>query len=74
MALEDVFDCPKMKKLYQKNKIYSQKEIVDIALSNKMITIDCLKDEDMINVEGWDGEDFNGDCLFEFDGVGEDKF
>ena len=65
---------PKMKKLYQKNRIYSEDEISDIALSNGMITIDCLKDEDMISVEEWDGKELGGWCLFEFDRVGEDKF
>ena len=57
-------DYLKIKELYKKNKIYSEEEISDIALSNGMITIDCLKDENMISVEEWDGKDLvDGVCL-----------
>lgn len=58
-----------MNKIYYKNKIYSEKEIINIATVNKMITVDCLKDENMISVEK-EGED----CLFEFRKIEEDKF
>jgi len=58
-----------MKKIYCKNKIYYEKEINNIATVNKMVTVDCLKDENMISVEK-EGED----CLFEFTKTGEDKF
>jgi len=40
-----------MKKIYRKNKIYSEEEINNIATINKMITVDCLKDENMISIE-----------------------
>ena len=58
-----------MKKIYRKNKIYSEEEINNIATINKMITVDCLKDENMISIEK-EGED----CLFELRKVGENKF
>lgn len=58
-----------MVKLFNKNKFYSENEIIEIAAKNRMITVDCLKDENMISVE-----EEGADCLFEFSRIGEDKF
>ena len=58
-----------MENIYCKNKIYSEEEINNIATINKMITVDCLKDENMISIEK-EGED----CLFEFTRIKGDKF
>ena len=47
--------------IFAKNKIYSLREIIDVCNKNGLITVDCLKDENMISVE-----EKGGDCLFEF--------
>lgn len=62
-----------MRKIFCKNKIYSENEINEIAVANGLATVDCLKDENMISIEKWN----NGkgeDCLFEFDRIKEDNF
>ena len=58
-----------MEKIFSKNRVYSEMEIIDIASSNGMITVDCLKDENMISVE-----EEGADCLFEFLRIGDDIF
>lgn len=58
-----------MRKIFSKDKEYSLKEIIDICNKNKLITIDCLKDEGMISVEKE-----GADCLFEFLRVDDDVF
>ena len=62
-----------MGNIFIKNKIYCENEINKIATANKLATVDCLKDEQMISIEKWnDGE--GEDCLFEFDKIGQDMF
>lgn len=55
--------------IFTKNKNYALQEIIDICDKNKLITVDCLKDENMISVE-----EEGVDCLFEFHIISEDKF
>ncbi|MBU4480440.1 hypothetical protein KKG48_03300 [Patescibacteria group bacterium] len=62
-----------MKKIFYKNKIYSENEINKIATANDLATVDCLKDENMISVEEWNNGE-GGDCLFEFNKTEEDEF
>jgi hypothetical protein len=44
-------------------------EIIDICNENGLITVDCLKEENMFSVEKE-----GADCLFEFHRIGEDVF
>ncbi|EKE15745.1 MAG: hypothetical protein ACD_11C00108G0039 [uncultured bacterium] len=55
--------------IFAKNKNYSIQEIIDICNKNNLITVDCLKDENMISIE-----EKGADCLFEFHRVSEDIF
>ena len=52
--------------IFEENKIYSWAKIIDICNHNRLITVDCLKDENMISVERKDK-----DCLFEFSRIKE---
>ena len=63
-----------MKNLFSKNKIYSENNLNKVANANDMTTVDCLKDEKMISLEKFENGELGGECLFEFDRVGEDKF
>ncbi len=56
-------------KIFTKNRSYPLSEIIDICNQNGLITVDCLKDENMISVEKE-----GADCLFEFRKVGDDLF
>ena len=56
-------------KIFSKSKRYSFPEIIDICNQNGLITVDCLKDENMISIEK-EGVD----CLFEFHKVGDNLF
>lgn len=56
-------------KAFTKDKNYSLPEIIDICNQNGLITVDCLKDENMISVEKE-----GADCLFEFHQIGDDFF
>ncbi|MBU4031108.1 hypothetical protein KJ756_03055 [Patescibacteria group bacterium] len=59
--------------IFTKTKNYSLQDIINICNKNDLITVDCLKDENVISVEEWnDGE--GGDCLFEFHKTGKDLF
>ena len=58
-----------MRNIFSKDQFYSEKEIIDIASANGMITVDCLKDENMISVE-----EEGADCLFEFLRIDDDIF
>ena len=58
-----------MRKIFSKDKFYSEMEIIAISSANGMITVDCLKDENMISVE-----EKGADCLFEFLRIDEDVF
>lgn len=62
--------------IFIKNKPYSFNEIIDICDKNNLVTIDCLKDENMVSVEEWDPieECLVGECLFEFYRLKEDVF
>lgn len=60
--------------IFVKNRIYSFDEISDICIENDMITVDCIKDEEMVSVEKFIDGELGGDCLFEFDRVGDDQF
>ncbi len=55
--------------IFTKNKNYSLPEIINVCDKNSLITVDCLKDENMISVEKE-----GADCLFEFHKIGEDLF
>jgi hypothetical protein len=55
--------------IFTKSKNYSLREIIDICDKNGLITVDCLKDENIISIE-----EKGGDCLFEFLKIGEDLF
>ncbi len=63
-----------MKNIFYKNKIYSEDEINQIAATNNLTTIDCLKDENMISLEEFKNGELGGECLFEFDRIKEDVF
>ncbi|MBL7156403.1 MAG: hypothetical protein ISS87_02315 [Candidatus Pacebacteria bacterium] len=55
--------------IFIKNKNYSLQEIINICDKNGLITVDCLKDENMISVE-----EKGVDCLYEFHRISEDMF
>lgn len=55
--------------IFTKNKNYSLPEIINVCDKNDLITVDCLKDENMISVEKE-----GADALFEFYKIGEDLF
>lgn len=55
--------------IFTKNKNYSLPEIINICNKNGLITVDCLKDENMVSVEKE-----GADALFEFHKIGEDLF
>ena len=55
--------------IFTKNKNYALQEIINICDENNLITVDCLKDENMISVE-----EEGADCLFEFHRINEDIF
>lgn len=59
----------KMAQIFSKNKEYSLSEIIAICDQNSLITVDCLKDENMISVEKE-----GADCLFEFHKISDDFF
>ncbi|TRZ64624.1 MAG: hypothetical protein D4Q79_01160 [Spirochaetia bacterium] len=56
-------------RIFVKDKNYSFQEIINICDKNDLITVDCLKDENMISVEK-EGVD----CIFEFIKIHEDVF
>lgn len=55
--------------IFTKDKIYSLQEVIDICDKNRLVTVDCLKDENMISVEEKDA-----DCIFEFSRIDDDAF
>ena len=58
-----------MEKIFSKNRVYSEMEIIDIASANGMITVYCLKQDNQISIE------FEGaENLFEFTRKGYDQF
>lgn len=59
--------------IFIKRKTYSFSEIVDICEKNDLMTVDCLKDENMISIEAWNNGDM-GDCIWEFNQIREDIF
>lgn len=62
--------------IFLKNKIYSYEDVIKICNANTLVTVDCLKDENIISVEGWDVQDqsLSGTCLFEFEQIETDQF
>lgn len=62
-----------MKKIFCKDKIYSEIEINRIAIANGLATVDCIKDENMISLEKWNNGE-GEDCLFEFNRIKEKMF
>ena len=62
--------------IFLKNKIYSLQEIVDICDKNRLITVDCLKDENMVSVEEYDKKtrELGGECLYEFNRIRGNRF
>ena len=59
----------KIAQIFSKNKNYSLPEVIDICNQNGLITVDCLKDENMISIEKK-----GADCLFEFHKIGDGIF
>ena len=59
--------------IFSKNKKYFFDDIAKICDKNGLITIDCLKDENMISVEECNGGEL-GDCIFEFKRIGDNLF
>jgi len=55
--------------IFTKNKNYSLPEIINVCDKNDLITVDCLKDENMISVEKE-----GADALFEFQKIGDNLF
>ena len=55
--------------IFSKNKNYSLQKIIDICDQNGLITVDCLKEENMVSVEKEGVE-----CLFEFSKVSNNIF
>ena len=55
--------------IFSKAKNYSLQEIINICDKNDLITVDCLKDENMVSVEKE-----GADCLFEFHKIADDLF
>lgn len=62
--------------IFSKNKVYNFQEIVDVCDKNNLTTVDCLKDENMVSVEGYNKKtkELDGECLFEFNRIKEDQF
>ena len=56
--------------IFKKNKGYKFKQIIDICNKNGLDVVDCLQDDNKISVE----KEEDGDCLFEFTGIGDDLF
>lgn len=61
-------------KIFTKSKSYSLLEIIDVCDKNGLITVDCLKDENMVSVEEYGDGELGGSCLFEFKRIKEDIF
>jgi hypothetical protein len=59
--------------IFAKNKVYCFQEIVNICDSNGLITVDCLKEENMISIEKFNNGEL-GDCIFEFRQIQNDLF
>jgi len=59
----------KIEQIFSKGRRYSLSEIIAICNQHGLITVDCLKDENMISVEKE-----GADCLFEFQKVDNDTF
>lgn len=51
--------------IFIRNKRYSLQEIINICDKNKLVTVDCLKDENMVSVEKYNNGEL-GDCIYEF--------
>jgi len=60
-------------KIFVKNKKYSFDDIVKICDKNDLITVDCLKEENMVSVEKYNNGEL-GDCIFEFHQINEGIF
>ncbi|MCX6791142.1 MAG: hypothetical protein NTV62_03050 [Candidatus Gribaldobacteria bacterium] len=60
--------------IFTKNKKYTLEEIGDICDENCLITVDCLKDENMVSIEEYENGELGGECLFEFHRISEDVF
>jgi len=55
--------------VFTKDKNYTLQEIIGVCEKNGLITVDCLKDENMISVEKE-----GADALFEFQKIGDNLF
>lgn len=60
--------------IFSKNRIYLFDDISDICAENSLVTVDCLKDENMVSVEKFIDGELGGECLFEFDRVKVGRF
>jgi hypothetical protein len=60
---------------FVKNNFYTIEEINSICHQFNLATVDCLKDENMITVEGFNEDgDLDGEFCGEFLRIEEDKF
>jgi len=60
--------------IFDKNKIYTFDELSYIAEKNRMAVINCIDDELMVSLEGYNGKYLSGENVFEFNMVSEDGF
>jgi hypothetical protein len=60
--------------IFDKNKIYTFDELSYIAEKNGMTVINCIDDELMVSLEGYNGKYLSGENVFEFNMVSEDGF
>ncbi len=59
--------------IFTRLRNYSLFEILNICKDKDLIVVDCLKEENMISIEEYNSGGL-GDCLFEFNRIGEDTF
>lgn len=55
-----------MSNIFDVNRYYCFNEIVHIAEIHCMTTVDCIKDDGVLCLEGFDGQQLSGEILFEF--------
>lgn len=55
------------------NKKYKLKQIINFCNKHNLITVDCLKEENLISVEEYNNGEL-GDCIFEFKRIKDNLF
>jgi hypothetical protein len=61
-------------KTFVKNNFYTIAEINSICGELFLTTVDCLKDENLITIEGFEDGELDGTCCGEFLRIEENKF